>query len=56
MGVDGQHQFVSADGNQFLGQVHFVGLDQAAAHLAALGQREGISHRTADEHLVANPQ
>ncbi len=56
MCVDRQHQFRSAELHQFSGQVDLVAFHEALPDRSALCQREGIGHRTSDEHLVADVQ
>ena len=53
MRIHRQHQFVAAFFNEFLRQVGLIFFDETLADFSALGEREGISHRPADQHLIA---
>ena len=57
-----RQQFVTTSGDELLGQFDVLSqslgvlFDKAVADATALGERECVGHRTADEYVIANSQ
>ena len=54
MRIHRQHKLCAALGNELLGQINLVFLDERLACLASFSQRKCVGHCAADEHMVAD--